>query len=176
MRFTRLLEDEDLAKVVRRMYRSEVKGGLAEAERQVIAANPHLADPTKARAGAVVVLPDVEGAKAIGESGENPAQSIASVLRAALDNLGDLGEATSAAISKQEAESTSTLELLKTREVQALGQDAEAKKRLTAIQQSSNEKLKGLKELRTAQKTALSEFQSDATALLAMLGGESRIP
>jgi hypothetical protein len=60
--------------------------------------------------------------------------------------------------------------------VQALGQDAEAKKRLAAIQAASNEKLKGLKELRTAQKTALTEFQGDATALLAMLGGESKIP
>jgi hypothetical protein len=88
--------------------------------------------------------------------------------------LGDLGSATDAAISKQETESSGTLELLKTREVQALGgQDPEAKKRLAAIQQASNEKLKGLKELRTTQKTALAEFQGDAKALLAMLGGES---
>jgi hypothetical protein len=174
MRFTHLLEGEDLAKAVRRMYRSEVKGGLAEAERLVTAANPQLADPARARAGALVILPDVEGAKAIGDSGGNPAQAIAEALRAALDGLGDLGSATDAAISKQETESSGTLELLKTREVQALGgQDPEAKKRLAAIQQASNEKLKGLKELRTTQKTALTEFQGDAKALLAMLGGES---
>ena len=172
MRFTRLLEGEDLAKAVRRVYRSEVKGGLAEAERLVIAANPHLADPAKARAGAVVLLPEVEGAKAIGDAGDNPAQAIAAALRAALDGLGDLGEATVAAIAKQETESNGTLELLKTREVQALGsQDPEAKKRLAAIQQASNERLKGLKELRTVQKNALTEFQGDANTLLAMLGG-----
>jgi phage tail protein X len=174
MRLTHLLEGEDLAKVVRRMYRSEVKGGLAEAERLVIAANPQLADPAKARAGAVVLLPDVEGTKAIGDSTGTPAQAIGEALRAALDGLGDLGSVTDAAIAKQETESSGTLELLKTREVQALGsQDPEAKKRLAAIQQASNERLKGLKELRTVQKTALAEFQGDANALLAMLGGES---
>ena len=49
--------------------------------------------------------------------------------------------------------------------------EEDAKKRLAAIQQASNERLKGLKELRTLQKNALAEFQGDANGLLAMLGG-----
>jgi hypothetical protein len=171
MRFTRLKKGEDLAKVVRRAYRSEVKGGLAEAERLVVAANPHLADPRNVKAGAVVILPDVEGTRALGET-ETGTQAVAAALESALAALGDLGKVTEAGIARQETEIAGTLELLKTREVQALaGREPEAKLRVTAIQKNNAERQKNLSALRSSQKSALAEFQADARSLLAFLGG-----
>lgn len=174
MRFTRLREGEDLSKVVRRVYRSEVRGGLAEAERLVLAANPHLADPGKVRPGAVVILPDVEGTRALGET-ESGTQALAAALESALEALGDLGSVTETGIARQETEIAGTLELLKSRELQALAnREPEAKKRFAAIQQQSAGRQKDLSALRAVQKDALAEFQADAQSLLALLGGTKR--
>lgn len=171
MRFTRIREDEDLAKVVRRMYRSEAKGALAEAEKLVIGANPQLRDPSAVRPGAIVIVPDVPGTRAIDEGeGEGEVPMLTSLVANALRGLDDLGSFLDPVLAAEEEELSRSLAVLKSREVQALAsKEPDAKKRVGDIQKQSEERLQSFRILRGTQKTALGELQIDRAALLKML-------
>jgi hypothetical protein len=174
MRFTRIREDEDLAKVVRRMYRSEVKGGLADAEKLVVSANPHLSDPAAIRPGAFVIIPDVPGTRVIDE-GDNEVQAVTTLLANALRGFDDLGSFLDPQLAQEEEEISNNVAVLKSREVQALAsKEPDAKKRVAAIQKQADEQLQSIKALRATQKTALSEFQTGREALLKMLNDLAR--
>ena len=169
MRFTRIREGEDLAKVVRRMYRSEVKGGLAEAEKLVISANPQLSDPATIRPGALVLIPDVEGTKAIDE-GDNEAQVVTSFVANALRGLTDPGSFLDSQLADQEKEIKQDVAALRSREVQALATKIpDVQRRIGDIQKQADSQLQSIDALRKSQKIATSEFQSDREALLRML-------
>jgi phage tail protein X len=171
MRLATLQADEDLAQLTRRVYRSRAKGGLADAEKAILKANPQLRDRDRLTPGTIVVIPDVPGATPTTEA-TSIGGIAANLLSGAQQQIKDLRESVQPGLNRQEQAAKNTLEQLRLRELQELAKgNPELAKRLPEITKTAEENLKRLAVLTKTQQAAFDELAKDLQRLVDSLGG-----
>jgi hypothetical protein len=171
MRIATLQADEDLAQLTRRVFRSRTKGGLADAEKAILKANPQLKDSDRLTPGTIVVIPDVPGAAPTAEA-TSIGGIAANLLSGAQQQIKDLRESVLPGLNRQEQAAKNTLEQLRLRELQELAKgNPELAKRLPEITRNAEENLKRLAVLTKTQQTAFDELDKDLQGLVDSLGG-----
>lgn len=170
MRFTTLEKDEDLATLAQRLFRTKSKAAQRQAEELLTQANPHLADPKKAKPGGVIVVPDLPDLQPVGET-QGPQDLAAALLTQVRDRLGNAGEALAPALQRQEEEANQVLERLKSPEIKKLAKDTPAAEpRFKALSENAKARIDRAKTLRKLQDEGLEKLKSDLDEMLGRLG------
>lgn len=186
MRLTTIKAEKSLADLARKVYKisaADDAAKLAEAERALVRANPHLKDFAAVKPGATVVVPDVEGLKHALPEGVRlkvgPIDADAPLRRSLTSLKGKLGNAS----ERGRLTAERTLEALKSPALKAaikespeLGARVEAmavaaKKRAKEIEQESAEQAEVLGRLAKD----LDEF-IESGAIVAAIKGEAPKP
>jgi hypothetical protein len=170
MRFVTTRECTTLAELVVLAYQipaERLATITKRAERALLQANPQLRDVVEVPPGAVIAVPEVEGAEPSDEAAELETavgRPLADQVREAFAGaVASLGEA----VEREEAGTRETLELLRSRDVRRLAEEEpEVKERLAGIGKESNARLKAAEALRKELDAVKEQLGRDLEELL----------
>lgn len=172
MKFTTSQQNEDLAKVAKRLFRPRSKAAQQEAEEKLAAANPQIAGSKEIPPGTVIVIPASPEDKPAGEQSPPELGRIVSLLQQARARVSELHEGLEASAIEQESQAKTTQELIKSSGIQKLAKASpEIGKRIPEIANAAKARIERAQTLRKMQDTGVRQLEKNLDAMIARLGG-----
>ncbi len=170
MRFSTYRNEGDLASLVERLYPSAIKSGRRqEAEAELLRLNPTLRELDGMIEGTPLLVPELEGVTAAGESapaGSGMAEMLAAMGRA----LDDVRPRIEEALEREKEDADRAVKLAKSRRLRSVAdKDPEMAEQLERTAESAKSRIKELDARKSLQKQALDRLKQDIETLVKQL-------